>query len=114
MSRRCHRRRIVMTEFTLFTVVVGACVALLLARAARAPRYCPPSDHLVTVVGRHRLRDGLGKRYWIRCRVCDLEHGPYDDWQAAWRDALQAQIAMRRRRASAEPSPSSATRRVTR
>jgi hypothetical protein len=67
-------------------------------------RYCRPSDHLVTVVRARRLRDGLSKRYWIRCRLCDLEHGPYTDWQAAWLDAWGAQIATRRRERSRRPA----------
>jgi hypothetical protein len=66
-----------------------------LLRAAR--HSCRPSDHLVTVVGEHRIRDGLSKRYWIRCRVCDLKQGPYDDWQAAWLDAWRTQFETRRR-----------------
>jgi hypothetical protein len=85
-----------MTHFTLFSV--GAAVSLV--RAARPRRYCRPTDHLPTVVGRRRVRDALSKQYWIRCRVCDLEHGPYDDWQAAWLDAFRAQIATRRRAVS--------------
>jgi hypothetical protein len=51
----------------------------------------------VTVVGTHRVRDGLAKRYWIRCRFCDFQHGPYDSWQAAWNVALGAQIVARQR-----------------
>jgi hypothetical protein len=67
-------------------------------------RYCRPSDHLVTVVGARRLRSGLSKQYWIRCRLCDLEHGPYTSWRAAWLDAWGAQIATRRSRRSRERS----------
>jgi hypothetical protein len=65
----------------------------ILFLAMRRRRYCPPSDHLVTVVGRRRVRDGLRKRYWIRCRMCDLEHGPYDEWQDAWLDLMQGPVA---------------------
>jgi hypothetical protein len=95
MSRRRHAT-IAMTHFALLTVMAGAYALVSLLRAVRPRRYCPPSDHLMSVVGARRVRDGLSKRYWIRCRACDLEHGPYDDWQAAWRDALQAQIVTRR------------------
>jgi hypothetical protein len=59
-------------------------------------RRCDPSEHLVTVVGRRRMRDALGKRYWIRCQLCDLSHGPYDEWEAAWQELLRAQVAARR------------------
>jgi hypothetical protein len=75
-------------------------------------RYCRPSDHLVTVVAARRLRSGLSKRYWIRCRVCDLEHGPYTNWQAAWLDAWGAQIATRRRETDRGRSPRRASSRV--
>jgi hypothetical protein len=68
-------------------------VSLLRAGSPRA--HCRVSDHLVSVAGTHRVRDGLAKRYWIRCRLCDFEHGPYDSWQAAWHDAVRAQIAAR-------------------
>jgi hypothetical protein len=85
-----------MTLFVLFSAMVGA-----------RPRYCRPSDHLVTVVGARRLRDGLSKRYWIRCRLCDLEHGPYTDWQAAWLAAWGAQIATRRRDKDRDRAPGS-------
>ena len=79
-----------------------ACIPVSLLRAAGSPRRCRPSDHLVTVVGTRRLRAGLSRRYWIRCRRCDLEHGPYESWQAAWHDALHALIATRRRAAGRE------------
>jgi hypothetical protein len=80
-------------------------VFVLSSAMAGAPRrYCRPSDHLVTVVRARRLRDGLSRRYWIRCRLCDLEHGPYTDWQAAWLDAWAAQIATRRRERSLRPA----------
>jgi hypothetical protein len=69
-------------------------LATLLRREPR--RECDSRDHLVTVVGRRRVRDGLSRRYWIRCRVCDFEQGPYTRWQAAWLDAWSAQIAARR------------------
>jgi hypothetical protein len=96
-----------MTEFALFTMMAAALIIVSVLRAVWPRRYCDPSEHLVTVVATRRLRDGLGKRYWIRCRVCDLEHGPYEGWQAAWHDALEAQIAARphavRRRRSARP-----------
>jgi hypothetical protein len=75
-------------------------------------RYCHPSDHLVTVVAARRLRSGLSKQYWIRCRLCDLEHGPYTNWQAAWLDAWGAQIATRRRDADRGRSPRPASGRV--
>jgi hypothetical protein len=81
-----------MTDFLPFTV------------AAWPRRCCPPGDHLLTVVGTRRVRDGLGKRYWIRCRFCDFEHGPYDSWRAAWLDALGAQIAARQHAVSRERS----------
>jgi hypothetical protein len=78
-----------MIRFARFSALVGA-------RPRHCPRHCPPSEHLVTVVRTRRLRDGLGNRYWIRCRLCDLEQGPYTDWQAAWLAAWRAQIATRR------------------
>jgi hypothetical protein len=64
---------------------------------------CGLSEHLVTVVGTRSLRAGLSKRYWIRCRVCEFEHGPYDSWRAAWLDALGAQVAARRRPSELRP-----------
>jgi hypothetical protein len=73
------------------------------AMAGARRRFCRPSDHVVTVVAARRLRTGLRKRYWIRCRLCDLEHGPYTDWQAAWLDVWSAQIATRRRERSPRP-----------
>lgn len=103
-----------MTHLALLTVIAGAYAFVSLLRAARRRHYCRPSDHLLSVVGARRARDGLSKRYWIRCRACDLEHGPYDSWQAAWNDALRAQFATRRRGASRRPSPRPASRRVTR
>lgn len=69
-------------------------LATLLRRGRRSE--CAPRDHLVTVVGERRFRDGLARRYWIRCRVCDFEQGPYTHWQAAWLDAWRTQIAARR------------------
>jgi hypothetical protein len=75
-------------EFSLRTF------AALLRRGRR--RECGPRDHLVTVVGERRVRGGLVRRYWIRCRVCDFEQGPYTHWQAAWLDAWRTQIAARR------------------
>jgi hypothetical protein len=103
-----------MTDFALFTMMAAAYIIVGLLRAAWRRRYCLPSEHLVTVVGTHRVRDGLGKRYWIRCRVCDLERGPYDTWQAAWQDVLRMQIAARRGAVSRERSPRPASSRITR
>ncbi|HTE61808.1 MAG TPA: hypothetical protein VK631_15755 [Solirubrobacteraceae bacterium] len=97
-----------MTGFPLFPTL--ACTCTLLPAARR--RACRPSDHLVCVVGRHRVRDGLSKRYWIRCRRCDLERGPYDDWQAAWLDAWRTQIALRRRAGGRSRSPRPASSRA--
>jgi hypothetical protein len=85
-----------MTGFSLFTAMASTGTLATLLRVARR-RSCRPGDHLVTVVGEHRLRQGLSKRYWIRCRVCDFEQGPYTDWQAAWLDAWRTQIETRRR-----------------
>jgi hypothetical protein len=85
-----------MTHLALITVMAGAYALVGVLRALRRRRYCRPSDHLLSVVSARRVRDGLIKRYWIRCRACDLEEGPYDSWQAAWHDALRTQIAMRR------------------
>lgn len=72
-------------------------LARLSAMVAARPRRCDPSDHVVTVVRVRRLRGGLGSRYWIRCRRCGLEDGPYAEWQAAWLDVWRQQIAMRGR-----------------
>jgi hypothetical protein len=85
-----------MSLFTIVTTLLTvSTLATLLWRGRR--RYCRPSDHLVTVVGARRLRDGLRRRYWIRCRFCDLDHGPYDDWHTAWLEAFRAQAVTRRR-----------------
>jgi hypothetical protein len=86
-----------MTDLVLFSIMAAVFAFASLLRAARRRSYCPPSDHWLTVVRARRVRDGLIQRYWIRCRVCDLDHGPYDNWQAAWQDAVQAQIATRAR-----------------
>jgi hypothetical protein len=85
-----------MTGCSLFSAMASTLTLANLLRLARR-RSCGPDDHLVTVVGEHRLRHGLSKRYWIRCRVCDFEQGPYTDWQAAWLDAWRTQIETRRR-----------------
>jgi hypothetical protein len=74
---------------------VGLRTLATLLRRGRA-RECAPGDHLVTVVRERRVRDGLARRYWIRCRVCGFERGPYTHWQAAWLDAWRTQIAARR------------------
>jgi hypothetical protein len=71
-----------MTLLALVSAIAGA-----RSSARRSP------GHLLTVVGRRRLRDGLSRRYWIRCRLCDLDLGPYTDWQAAWLDAWRPRIA---------------------
>jgi hypothetical protein len=91
------RRTIAITDLTLFSTMVGAYMTARRWRAARPRRHCAPNDHLVTVIGARRVRHRLDKHYWIRCRRCDLEHGPYGDWQAAWHAAWRAQIAVRRR-----------------
>jgi hypothetical protein len=88
-----------MTDFVLFAMMAAAYVVVSVLRAAWRRRYCRPGDHLVRVVGTRRVRDGLDKRYWIRCRACDLEDGPYDSWQAAWQEVLRMQIAAREPRA---------------
>jgi hypothetical protein len=85
-----------MTTSTFIAVMAATYALLGLLRAVQRRRYCPPSDHLVTVVGARRVRDGLSQRYWIRCRLCDLEHGPYDNWQAAWHDIVRTQITTAR------------------
>jgi hypothetical protein len=80
---RQHRRPVLRPRptITLFAFVA----AMIGAR----PHHCR-THHLLTVAPTHRLRDGLGKRYWIECRCCDLRRGPYTEWQAAWLDAWQA------------------------
>jgi hypothetical protein len=55
---------------------------------------CDPTEHLVTVVGRRRMRDGLRERYWIVCELCDLSLGPYDGWEAAWIELIREQPAL--------------------
>jgi hypothetical protein len=83
-------------------MVSARMVASLLRRGRR--HECDPRDHLVTVVAERRFRDGLNRRYWIRCRLCDFEQGPYVHWQAAWLDAWRAQIAARRRDDAGRPA----------
>jgi hypothetical protein len=113
MDAAMLRRTIAMTELKPSCTMVGTYAAGRRSRAARR-RHCVPGDHLVTVVGAPQMRDGEDKTYWIRCRKCDLEHGPYGDWQAAWHDAWRAQIAVRRLGVSLESALRPISRRVTR
>jgi hypothetical protein len=88
------RQRLIMPVLT--TLLAGACALFVLVLVTMQRRTCPPGEHLVTVVGARRLRHALGKRYWIRCLLCDVNVGPYDSWHVAWAEAFRLRLETRR------------------
>jgi hypothetical protein len=89
----------------LTPLLAGACALVVLVRLTTQRRTCPPGEHLVSVVGARRLRHVLGKRYRIRCLLCDLNVGPYDSWHVAWAESFRMRMETRRGVSSDRPSP---------
>lgn len=88
----------------LFAIVARACALVALPRGMLRRRSCPPGEHLVTVVRARQLRRALGKRYWIRCLMCDVKLGPYGSWHVAWAEAFRMRMETRRGLSRRRPS----------
>ena len=89
---------------TVISTIIAAGSGFVSLLPVVGRHHCRAGEHLVTVVSTRRVREALGKRYWIRCWSCDVEVGPYRSWRVAWAEAFRLQIEARRG-VSREPAP---------